>query len=488
MGNAKPLANDLWQGIGGHFDSLSQVLCEFIDNSISNIIGNSNQVYNRSILINIEQVQENYSIKIEDNGTGISDFDSVLRIGDKSLRTSPLNEHGFGLKHALATANPSNDNWSIYTRTEEDLPRYFRKVSAAYDFDYKTELVDSSIHQWPGRFNGTGTLVEFFCSKIMFNTVQKGIPGLAGFKKCLEYLNQDIGYIYSGVIEKGIANITITSSTANYNEPVQAVLPVWVDFYQDPKPGHIEKDLGGGKVQIEYKFGEMAESTYYRYYKKNMSSSGVEIRINGRLLMSNLFNEIWRMEKHPSYNHFLAVINIVSENRLSLPQTKTSKNGIRSEDEKLDAIFDWIRKTHPKPHKDLTNAISEKELVKELAELKENVTRAPDKHIETEFKVFRNLGAPVSVDLYYYDGTDIVLYEAKKDIADIQNLYQLLMYWDGAVADGLTPTEGILLASRFSPGVERIINTMNSMSDHEGNNYNFICKTWRDERISYPSQ
>ena len=33
-------ASELWSGIGGHFDNYSQILCEFIDNSISNFLGN----------------------------------------------------------------------------------------------------------------------------------------------------------------------------------------------------------------------------------------------------------------------------------------------------------------------------------------------------------------------------------------------------------------------------------------------------------------
>ena len=33
--NTTPDAKDIWLGIAGHFDEFSQVLCEFIDNSIA---------------------------------------------------------------------------------------------------------------------------------------------------------------------------------------------------------------------------------------------------------------------------------------------------------------------------------------------------------------------------------------------------------------------------------------------------------------------
>src|SRR5918911_5267749 len=103
-----PHARDLWQGIAGHFDSFSQVMCEFIDNSVSNFEGEN--IPNKSVHINLEEVGRNrIKVQVEDNGTGIEDFQPVIRLGDKSARQTPLNEHGFGLKHALATANPQNN-------------------------------------------------------------------------------------------------------------------------------------------------------------------------------------------------------------------------------------------------------------------------------------------------------------------------------------------------------------------------------------------
>jgi hypothetical protein len=124
--------------------------------------------------------------------------------------------------------------------------------------------------------------------------------------------------------------------------------------------------------------------------------------------------------------------------------------------------------------------------VRELKELKEKHIRSKTKHIEMEFKVFNSLNSPVSADLYVFDGKDVVLYEAKKDTADVQNAYQLLMYWDGAVEDGKTPAEGILIASDFSPGVDAILAVMNGTKDRMGNAYNFSKCTWRDEGIPYP--
>lgn len=245
--------------------------------------------------------------------------------------------------------------------------------------------------------------------------------------------------------------------------------------------------MGSGEVEIDYEFGEMNESDYVKYYKRNMATSGVEIRVNGRVLATNLFPQIWRMERHNAYNHFLAIIDLNSDELERLPKTRTAKNGIRSGDEKLEKLFEWIRRIHPSPTKKLTGSISERELVRDLADQKE--AHLPESsRIETEFDVFESIDSPVPVDLYVFDGVEVSIYEAKKNTAGVQSVYQLLMYWDGAVVDGNPPNQGILIASDFAPGVEILLEELNSQTDNEGNEYNFVTKTWRDERVPYPEE
>ena len=214
-----------------------------------------------------------------------------------------------------------------------------------------------------------------------------------------------------------------------------------------------------------------------------MATSGVEIRINGRLIMDNLFSEIWTIEKHPKYNHFLVQINLISDKRERLPKTRTSKNGFRSGDKKLDYIYNFIYQKRQTPPDKLTRAMSEKAIVKDLAEKKKLHIR--NATIKTEFKVFTKINSPVLVDLFIDDNNEIILYEAKKSTADVQGLYQLLMYWDGALFDGLKPTEGILLADDFSPGVKPILEYLNNVKDQTGVNYNFKLKTWKDEDVTF---
>ena len=114
-----PDPNDLWAGIGGHFDTFSQVIAEFVDNSIGNFEGKKPP--GKSIVITIEPKGEGQIwTRVEDTGTGIDDFQKAMRLGDRTARQSIRNEHGFGMKHALASANPNNDAWLICSRTSYD--------------------------------------------------------------------------------------------------------------------------------------------------------------------------------------------------------------------------------------------------------------------------------------------------------------------------------------------------------------------------------
>lgn len=481
-----PSEDELWIGIGGTFDRFSQVSFEFVDNSSGNLT--SNKVTNNTILITINKIGNGrISYKQEDAGTGIKDLEKALTIGNKDNRESIFNVYGFGMKHAFASVNPENNNWIIYTRTKDDVKKgIYKKVIAPYSYHMECKTISIANEPWPGEFGGSGTIVYFECTEDFFNTVQSGISGKAGLRKCLEYFAEDLGYTYSDIIKSGKISIVVKSDNIDgYYKQVGAVEPIVVGYY-NPEPGNKEIDLGFGKVMVNYKFSEIKESNNYKYYLKNQSTAGAEIRINGRLILKNVFKDIWGIEMHPQFNHFLAQINVISNHRERLPMPQTTKNGIRMGDEKLLKLYDWIRRIFPSPPRLTSGAVSEKALLDELKALKE--MHLPDKvrRVEREFSVYEKFSSNVKVDLYVYDGQDVIIYEGKKDDADILSVYQLMMYWDGLVSDGIKPDKGILIASYFSSGVKKIISQINTLKDENENYYNFTTKTWKDEGINYP--
>ena len=489
-----PDSNELWRGIGGYFDSLGEILCEFIDNSISNFVGNNLTV--RAISITLQDLSDSVEVTVLDSGTGIKDLKSAFTLGSRKAAESPLNEHGFGFKHALASANIDNNSWSIETCTEDDRNKHqFKKIAAPYLISGQSvEVIDKP---WCSDVSSTGTKIKFSCTKELFRTISRGMRGQYSFTNTIPFLVEDLGFIYSGVLkDKGVhLIITEIDSKGKKNEPitVKPIEPEWDAFY--PKLNSSEDvDLGNGKVRIDYCFGDINEhSNTKKYYRKNMASSGAEIRINGRILAYNLFKEIWQKEPHPSYNQFLAVINIYSTDAKKLPQTKTSKNGLREGDEKLARLFAFIKgklpeDSIPKNSSPRPEDVDELELFERLKELKEKqLSMLGNPIVRTQSNSFNGLNEKIRMDMTVSIDNKFYIYEGKKDSTKLLDIYQLRMYWDGYVFDyDSSPTQGILIATEHGDSVKAILNVINNMTDAKGNNYNFVLKTWKEEGIEYP--
>ncbi len=483
-----PHANEVWKGIGGHFDFLSQIIHEFVDNSISNFIGNNS--ITKNIVISFSEIKAggNVRVIIEDQGSGIKDLNTAFCLGNTEGGESPLNEHGFGMKHALASANPGNDNWAVYTRNSDDFNNgNFKKISSSYKLlDYEAELLSISEEVWPGQFNGSGTLVRFECTREMFKTLRKGIPGVtpASIDPYIPYFIEDLGFVYSNLIKTGRVVISIISPDKTHF--VSAVEPDW-KAYIGPKSGKEDIDLGKGNVAVDFEFGSINESDNYKYYKKNQSSAGVEIRINGRLLSYNIIKDIWNIEPHPKYNHLLIKLNIQSNDKNRLPTTRTSKNGIREGDGKLEKIYDWVRRKYPTIDSDddiKDGDHDEISLFEDLASQKR--VHLEGATVRTDQGVFTNVWEKQRIDLYVCFKDEVKIYEGKKDKTTFKDVYQLRMYWDGCIIDGITPNEAIIISAHHPDSVKKLIPIINEMIDAAGNNYNFKIKTWKDEGVKYP--
>lgn len=485
-----PSADDLWSGIGGHFDNICQILCEFVDNSVSNFIKHDLDI--RDVNIKIEETVENgpVLITISDTGTGIIHLDEAFTLGCRNASETPLNEHGFGLKHALASANPNNDDWKIMTRTSEDAQLgQYKVISSPYSLgsNFKGKIVNDA---WKGE-EETGTIVSFSCSRELLQTARKGIPGQAkNLENYCKYIAEDLGFIYAGVLSQANLSLTIISIDINNKkkkDSVHPIVPEWLDFYEPNGNNEIKKDLGGGEVKLNYKFGSIRESDYLKYYKRSMSTSGVEIRINGRIMAYNVFKDIWGIEKHNSYNYFLGQIDIISQNRNALPRTRSSKNGIREGDPKLNALYEWIKTIIPNPPKVINEDTHETELFDQLCKLK-NLHGGGQVWASVQEYAYANLthNPKIRIDLYYVDHDDITIYEGKRKKTEPKDVYQLLMYWDGLVADGKKPKTGVLIASEHPESVLDLIAQINKTTDANGCEYNLITKVWSDEGIEYP--
>ena len=497
--NTTPDVKDVWSGIGGHFDNLGQIINEFVDNSVSNFEGHN--PLNKQILISlIEQANEKVEVQIEDTGTGISNLESAFTLGHREdIPDSPLNEHGFGLKHALATANPNNDAWSVCTRSEDDFAKgCYKRISAPYALgELEVDIIDVKETPWPGQYNGSGTLINFVCARNLYNTLVKGIKGgLKDFRSIASVLCEDLGFVYSGIINRAGAIITIDIRDIkglHEHHNVGAVMPNW-DQYFTPGCNTTTRDLGNGLVTIDYAFGiinKSPSSNDYdfdntkpkKYYQCTMSTSGIEIRINGRLLCYNLFKEVWGIEKHNYYNPLIIRIDLQSKYKDALPKTRTSKNGFREGDDLLADLYTWIRTMCSEPPKSTSFTVHETERFKILCENLNKYNKDTDHLIVTEKHAFTKTGNDADktrIDLYQFINNKLTIYEGKVGKTTIKDVYQLRMYWDGLVFDGIIPNKGIIVADEHPDSVKDMVSVVNTLIDSNGNHYNFTCELWTE--------
>lgn len=82
------------------------------------------------------------------------------------------------------------------------------------------------------------------------------------------------------------------------------------------------------------------------------------------------------------------------------------------------------------------------------------------------------------------------VYEIKDEVASPQDVYQLIMYWDGLVNDGKAPRRGRLVAESAPDSVQNLLRHWNQRTDLKNNRYEVEFKSVADLgiRVVRPSR
>ena len=478
--DSTPIAAALWKNLGGNFHDLSQAICEFCDDSISNFNGNlTDSTLNRVVRIQVTPMNGMVDITVEDGGTGIQDLNNALRLAGQARKETPLNEHGFGLKHALAYVEDKGSYWEISTRTQEDaeLNRY-RKVHTPYSFSGEGEYHDG----WIGSLGRTGTVIHFTCPMDIFNTLNPDTNKELTFDEQLAILKEHLRYVYADILQSGKARIEFISAKNGHPdwEVLQALMPQWDSSTRVVIPQQ-DYDLGTGAVKISCEYGCIKPSVEnHNYYLGNMETSGVEVRINGRVVERGLMKAIWGRKVHNAENAFLVRVNLETNGFDVLPGTSNEKNGFRKGDRRLRKLFKWIRANVQIPNS--CRESRECQLFRLLAEKKKKepgMTR-----VSLEEGTFLTIGLHMRIDLFTCQNNKVTIYEGKVKKTKAIDVYQLKMYWDGCIEDGVPAEEGVLIGGSHSAEALTLIQYVNRMTGPDGRRYNFRTTTWKDEGIA----
>jgi hypothetical protein len=247
----------MFQGLAKQNMLFHQCVCELVDNAIA--AAPSGQKFRVDILFLPRQGSDDtWDLLIADNGAGMSldHLKRALQLGQSATDVNRLNEHGFGLKNALATMSGGNGPWKIWSRAKggshiASVEGPFRPTMVLNDDDkfpnYDTLPVDIS------------TLVKVPVALRFIQTLQgRGAPA-KNLALLREWLIEHLGVLYRGYLEQdehtfensGVLVVSIGTDSVQ-------VPPIQVPF-GTAETKYIEVVLGGALRKLEYKFGTLDE-------------------------------------------------------------------------------------------------------------------------------------------------------------------------------------------------------------------------------------
>lgn len=504
---------DWWEKNGYNKLTFTGVICELIDNSVSNFLNNSGKADKEIKIYITHSKSDKIDVVIEDNGSGMKNLQDSFRAGRKTgvnyKADSIFNEHGLGLKNALAKANPQNDDWKIFTKSNEN-ENIFTVINSPYMVNHKLNYeTTTNLNKWPtdNRYK-TGTAINFSCSFGLFKTINKRRRD--SFHNFIKDLREELGVIYRPFMQKDNIDIAVyrkgLEETRFDKIKVKPISPDNEELIKAEgktksliNPGEFLVPTDNGNVKVEYKFckisvhDEKSRREKFKYYRCNKTSSGAEIRLSGKLLEYNVMEEIWPKMKNnrDENNSFWGEINI-SGPRDALPITAKDKTGFIPEDPTYQEILNNIQRRFnhtniPKYKPKKSNVPKEIDYQNNFIENVKKQFDAENYNIESPYDLFSDIdtdrGAIAELDVLIVNNKDgkVTLIENKAKTSKLLDFYQLKMYWDGYVFDkDVSPDEGILVAKNHPNWANQIVEYINKSKDAKGNQYNFKTRKWDD--------
>lgn len=489
-----------WEGLGRQEMDFHQVLGELIDNCISaSGFDTDGDLLPFTIEITIQRISNKIKVKVADQGIGMSlnDLESyILSPGGKGSSTGPLNEHGFGLKNALCMLSLGNKfTFRIQTRDEKAVTQdRCHLVEGPFSSNMTINLDDSS--NWNTNLKHAkakrGTRIYAETSYGFFNTLYK--RGKLFEDLLMTRLGEHLGVMYRGFLKSSSNKIWLRWQDLGTDEENPNTSSRWtekripaIEIPYDVK-GCTERIIGvscsEGNAEVVYREGcldkgKISDATQgwpyplRIYYQGNIPTQGIDICKMGRVIKTGQLSEVWpERQRHNDYNQFAGELLLEEEfrtvnNKIALDPHSTFWQGL------VDKLTEGDEYNPAKR----AGKQTEKDIKDKLKIILEGAVAGSEAQLDRPVWS----GSGVKIDIYHNKpkGTDI--YEVKPDTAAPLDVYQLLMYWDGVVADeSKSPELGRLVAKEAPNSVKNIIENLNTRKDAHNHPYNFEFKKITD--------
>ena len=429
-------------------------------------------------------------------GMDLAALTNALQLGSAPLTNSRLNEHGYGLNNALACLSGGTGDWCIYTRSQ---PGPYYKVNGPFDLkmtvteENNLQLPEGLNLQWPD----PSTVIYVRVPMAIARTLQRqGNRKLSDLATLRLWLIEHLGVAYRGYLELDPVTLEPSAKIAvTVGQSSMLVPPIQVPMMM-ARTEKLEVELGGQIVPVIYVHGTLDKSKRDHlvlggkaryYYQGTQPTQGIDIRLGKRVIATAQLGEIWHKEdgtpisRHNSYNDFVGEL-ILPELPRGVLATLNNKTGIDRNDPDWDKVFEALAEFPPQKN---AATFSEDELKKKWMKILKAAN--PEDEVTSEICVWPTGTRVDVVDKGENGKYDI--YELKTRKAEPKDLYQLRMYWDGLVLEGIQPTRGILLTNGYSDRLQemvRILNTLPAPNFPDGRPsapYNFSLATHKEKQL-----
>lgn len=487
----KLIANEgIFRGLAKQNMLFHQCIGELIDNAIA--ARKENEKFKIDVfMMRDENNPEIVDLYICDNckGMDLEILKKALQLGQPATDSDRLNEHGFGLKNALATLSSSEFNWKMWTKIYDDS----KVCSVEGPFGPNMTIEDDDLFPDEDFLSlDISTLIKVSTKMSFIQTVQgRGAPS-HDLSRLREWLIEHLGVLYRGYLEQdlrtGENDGTIIVSIGNNSVRVPPT-PVPLG---NKEVKYFNIELSGQVINFEYHYGTLdtvkrdhlirGEKAKF-YYQGNVPTQGIDIRLGKRVIATQQLEHIWKtdegnsqLSRHNSFNDFLGELLIPDLPR-GILTTINNKTDFNLDDPDWSKVFDELNKIRPVKN---IRQKSEAALRKKWMDMLKATN--PEDEISDHVAVWPT---GTRIDVYRkIRNKDIIIYEIKVGTGSPLDLYQLKMYWDGLVLNGEQPKEGVLLVEDFHTNLEEMSNRMNELSSPKDSKpYNFKIAKHADKKL-----
>lgn len=481
-------AEHYFQGLARQEMDLQDAVGELIDNAFSARkpaeMGDGLQPMTVEVTLEQSQDEGNVTIQVADHGIGMTIEDVTARVfnpGGQGAKQGTLNEHGFGLKNALALLTGGNStDFDLYTRSADNSTAkndHFLHVTGPLSTDMEV-ADDATREEWANDLHilmnaETGTKIRAVVRWQYFRTVYK--RGASGFDVLATRLAEHLGVKHRQFLKEG-NEIRFSYRRSGRRWTHKAVQPIEVPYEGEHKTVKRSIEVDGTEYEFEYSHGVLdygvkapeAEQEFgwpyplRSYYQGSNARCGIDITVRGRVIKSGVFEDIWpEIGKTVDFNKFVGELRVGPAFR-----TTNNKTGLDPHASNWEQLLQKLGESEFRPEK-ATRSDSENSLrEKMMLILSGSFTGAP---VSKDRGVW---GGGVNIDILLEDGTDNVrLYELKVTSGRVVDLYQLIAGWDGLVKEGINPTLGVLVCPEYPATLSAAVSEANKRKDSAGNPY-----------------